>query len=333
MKISKDQKNEFDKIKREIKIPVFQKMKTNFPSLVFHSSFLKEDTEHLKGTGFVFCNFKKPISCFDVGDFVAVGFKSDLLPFNIFEIKEGPSLIYILNKELKTINECRFNYGDVISLRFIGCHLYALFGNGDLRCFNIEKDTLVEAFYINSNIPSNNRKIVAFDGSNGILAYTNGIDIFINMGSISLGCPIINLVVGVDRIYILHITNKLYEIDFDLKNYREVFARALFVRLLKTSTTVIALDVEGNHRVIPSKFKIVTFFSGLYDGIIKSYKIALRRSIVEDKIQIINSNGGKQLLTDNFNKDYKCFIPNVMTHKDYFIYATEDGILFKGHFE
>lgn len=295
----------------------------------------------------LFYRFIDFIGCFDCSEnFIYLGLKADDRPFNIFEIKEGKSQLAVLDMNLNLIQKVTFDFGDILQIKIHNQNIFVLFSNGNLM--NIGKEKEIKSNKMNHfrfeldsnfiNLARNEVKPISFDCKNNKIVYTNGSNVYIDEVIISYNTIIIQILIVENSVYCLDIQGKVFELDIESKNKREMISNYSIERIQVVDKFVMAIARDEYYILnVDQTYNMgfIGFFNMKEDGNIqytKRYKNRRKNlpvlQIIENEAEtkfIIRENTG----SSDFISCSKVFIPKIVDFNEFFILATESGIVAK----
>lgn len=286
---------------------------------------------------FICYNTHSCISCFDGNNFcVVVGLKGSCEPFNIFESREGPSEILVLDKNLDAINRMTFSFGDIADLKMRGECLFVLFRNGTLakiECLDQSKLTIINSI----------GKVTKFDANSIMCVYTNGNELRNSQGQSKLyDGVIIDLAISERLVFTLDINGRIVQSALDFTNPKELSCKYTFNKITFIDGLLIAIeddvklhtvffpdDPDGKHG------SFVSYFLGFFDGTVSNFKRYRGKRRCRRMFQVIKREDGVVFCTDehDFSRGERLHIPAVKDFGDNFMFATENGLILKVFYE
>lgn len=280
---------------------------------------------------FIGHNLHSFISCMDANcEMTVLGLKSSLGPFDIFEVRQGPSKIVILDQNLRVIKKMDFSFGDVVNLKIVENSLIVLFGNGNLIEFADFDENKTDFKYVGPE------KIVAFDARDNEIIFTNGTTIFSSSNEkISFEELVVGLAVGTEKIYLLSVTGKIYTLNFDFNKITELHLKQRFRKIEFLDNMLIATeDSESISAVFIDRVNSNVFtahFLAGYNGIFSCFKNYRTSKRSKKVFQIFKSDNVVYFLDNEngFDQFQRSYIPNIKTFTDHFLFTTDYGLIMK----
>jgi len=280
---------------------------------------------------FIGLNLHSFISCMDANcKMTVLGLKTSLGPFDIFEVRQGPSKIVILDQNLRVIKKMDFNFGDVVSLKIVENSLVVLFGNGNLIEFADLDENKPDFKYLGPE------KIVAFDARDNEIIFTNGTTIFSSSNKkINFEELVVGLAVGTGKIYLLSVTGKIYTLSFDFQKITELHLKQRFRKIEFLDNMLIATeDSENASAVFIDKANLnvfTTYFLAGYNGVFRCFKNYRTSKRSKEVFQIFKSDNVVHFLDNenSFDPFQRSYIPNIKTFADHFLFTTDYGLIMK----
>lgn len=300
--------------------------------------------DRLKSKTYICRNTGAFISCIEKSEgHIIVGLKSDMKPFNIFEKKQGKSVILIFDNALESVNTIKLEYGDVIQLKYTNKKLYALFSNGYL----IEITNLKTGAF---KVLFDTHKIISFDVDDTAITFTDGVRVFYNDNFKVYNGVICKTLFYMNHIIMLELTGRVVASSLDLnESFEIVFKSSIFNVKVVDTALVVLLHLPTNKakfeiekqvlfpfaksqeemKVFQNKF--IYFFNATGAGVIESYKKYKNKRKINKIFQVYRADDEDcfHVRFANFKEDCRCFVPDVIDNGDSFIFCTEDGLILK----
>lgn len=312
--------------------PIPEKKKEN---LGYFNGYPIDITSKFQNESFIGHNFHRPIGSIDSTEkYIVLGTKLSLDPFDIFEKKDGPSNIIVLDKNCNLFKIFDFIHGDIIKVRIIHKTIFSLFKNGTLIKFS--------DFDLNSvfHYPSPINKIIGFDTDGTDLYYLDGSTVYSDKNQIirSHDMLLINLICCNNKIYVMNVVGRIYEIEKNFAGFRLVFFKMNNFRMTTVNDYLIAYNENlKNHDIYPNENKkeeFLYYFFGLFNGLIVNCKRYRTKTRFKKFFQVRKKDNCYFFVDseEDFDENAHCFIPGIKTYKNYLIFCTEDGLVMKVFF-
>lgn len=310
----------------------FPVLKKQFKTKEIEISNKETENYRFELKSFIFYNTNSFVSCLDQNkSFICAGLKQENTLLNIFEKKEGDSTILIFDSNLNLIKTIKETFGDVLQTVLVDSNLYVLFSNGFLVLYE-DISNLISTNI--KKIIEYKRKIIIFDATKEILAFTDGKSITINGITKNYDGIIIDIQICDDFIITLDVNGKIYKIDKKLENLTEIIAKYTITSLKKVDNALILFEDQNYNILYPHKeldSLFIHFFTGSSDGIILNHKKYSNKKKIKKMVEIckIDTKIRISMKEDEFLKENNEKIVDVKKYEDNFIFFTENGYIFK----
>lgn len=303
----------------------------------FFNGRLIDISGRFENSTFMCYNTHSCIGCFDCnGRHIVVGLKESCDPFNIFESKEGPSAILILDMDLNVLDRMIFSFGDIAALKICESSLFVLFRNGSLartEGFDLNKLTILRS----------TGKITRFDVNSTVYVYAIGNRVYNSLGQSKLyDSVIIDLVINKTFVFTLDINGKIIQAAIDFTTSKELSCKYTFNKIMFVGGLLIALedDVKSHTVFFPDDpdcmyDSFVSYFLGLFDGTISNFKRYRGKRRHRKVFQVVRNKDSIVFCTNesDFSSEERLYIPAVRDFGDSFIFTTENGLVLRVFYE